>query len=60
MLLGTVAKKMRERLAWGLDLLLAAALSGAALYEIWVAPFPSDMGIPGPRLENTVIFLLVG
>ncbi len=51
---------MRERLAWGLDLLLAAALSGAALYEIWVAPFPSDMGIQGPRLENTVIFVLVG
>lgn len=60
MLLGTVTKTTRERLAWGLDLLLAAALSGAALYEIWVAPFPSDMGIPGPRLENTVIFVLVG
>ena len=51
---------MRERLTWGLDLLLAAALSGAALYEIWVAPFPTDIGIPGPRLENTVIFILVG
>ena len=51
---------MRERLALGLDILLAAALSGAALYEIWVAPFPSDMGIPGPRLENTVIFVFVG
>ena len=51
---------MRKRFAWGLDLLLAAALTGAALYEIWVAPFPSDMGIPGPRLENTVIFVLVG
>lgn len=51
---------MRNRFAWGLDLLLAAALTGAALYEIWVAPFASDMGIPGPRLENTVIFVSVG
>lgn len=51
---------MRELLRWWLDLLLAAALTGAALYEIWVAPFPTDVGIPGPQLENTVIFVLIG
>jgi signal transduction histidine kinase len=58
--MSTATKRVRERLAWGLDLLLAAALTGAALYEIWVAPFTPDIGIPGPRLENTVIFVLVG
>ncbi len=58
--LSTSAKKMRGLLGWGLDLLLAAALSGAALYEIWVASLMPDEGIPGPRVENTVIFLLVG
>ena len=60
MVVSAYTERMHGRLAWGLDLLLAAALTGAALYEIWVAPSPSDMGIPGPRLENTVIFVMVG
>ena len=60
MVIDTDTKRMRELLGWGLDLLLAAALSGAALYEIWVAPLTPDVGIPGPRLENTIIFLLIG
>jgi signal transduction histidine kinase len=53
-------KRLRERLTWGLDLLLAAALSGSALYEIWLGSLPANAGVPGPRLENTVIFVLVG
>lgn len=58
--LSTDAKKMQELLRWGLDLLLAAALSGSALYEIWLGPLPANAGVPGPRLENTVVFVLVG
>jgi signal transduction histidine kinase len=50
----------RERLAWGLDFLLAAALTGAALYDIWLGTLPIDDGIPGPPLPNTVLFILAG
>ncbi len=53
-------EKLRERLEWGLDLLLATALTGAALYNIWLGPLPAGDGIPGPRLANTVIFVLAG
>ena len=51
--------KIRGRLAWGLDLLLATALSGSALYDIWMVPPLFDI-IPGPRLANTVLFILIG
>src|SRR3954447_26388401 len=51
----------RRWAAWGagdvLDPLLAAALAGTALYEIWVGPLFDD-GIPGPRLGDAVLLLL--
>ena len=53
-------EKLRARLEWGLDLLLATALTGAALYDIWLGPLLASNGIPGPRLANTVIFVLAG
>ena len=57
----TDPEKRRERLAWGLDFLLAAALTGAALYEIWLGTLlPLDDGIPGPPLPNTFLFTLTG
>lgn len=41
-----------------LDLLLVAALAGTAQYEIWVRPLFDD-GIPGPRIPNAVLLLLI-
>jgi signal transduction histidine kinase len=40
------------------DALLALALAGIAQYEIWVRPIFDD-GIPGPRLQNAVLLLLI-
>jgi signal transduction histidine kinase len=40
------------------DALLAFALAGTAQYEIWVSTLFDD-GIPGPRLANTVLLLLI-
>ena len=60
MVVNTDTKRLRERFEWGLDLLLAVALSGSALYEIWLGSLPANAGVPGPRLENTIIFVLVG
>jgi len=40
------------------DVLLALILAAAAQYEIWVHPVWDD-GIPGPRLPNTVLLLLI-
>ncbi len=40
------------------DALLALALAAAAQYEIWVGPLFDD-GIPGPRLPNAVLLLLI-
>jgi signal transduction histidine kinase len=40
------------------DALLALALAGTAQYEIWVHPLFDD-GIPGPRLANAVLLLLI-
>ena len=41
-----------------LDALLALGLAAAAQYEIWVRPLWDD-GIPGPRLANAVLLLLI-
>jgi signal transduction histidine kinase len=41
-----------------LDALLALGLAGTAQYEIWVRPVFDD-GIPGPRLVNAVLLLLI-
>ena len=63
MFTNTIPEKWRGRLAWGLDLLLAAVLTGTALYDIWAAEVPihlNENGISGPRLPNTIIFILVG
>ena len=48
--------KWREQAARWTDCLIALALGGSALYEIWVHPIFDD-GIPGPRLTNTLLFL---
>ena len=40
------------------DALLALALAGTAQYEIWARPIFDD-GIPGPRLANAVLLLLI-
>lgn len=40
------------------DAVLALALAGTAQYEIWVGPLFDD-GIPGPRLANAVLLLLI-
>jgi signal transduction histidine kinase len=40
------------------DAVLALVLAGTAQYEIWVRPLFDD-GIPGPRLANSVLLLLV-
>jgi hypothetical protein len=40
------------------DALLALALAGTAQYEIWVGALFDD-GIPGPRLANGVLLLLI-
>ena len=40
------------------DALLALALAGIAQYEIWAHPLFDD-GIPGPRLPNAVLLLLI-
>jgi hypothetical protein len=58
-LMNDIAEKWRERLAWAVDILLAAAITGAALYEIWLGTLP-NAGIQGPRLPNTVIVVLIG
>jgi signal transduction histidine kinase len=51
---------VRERAARWADWLVALALAGWAQYEIWVHPlFKGDDGIPGPRLVNAVLLLLV-
>lgn len=41
-----------------LGVLLAVALAGTAQYEIWASPLFDD-GIPGPRLPNAVLLLLI-
>jgi signal transduction histidine kinase len=41
-----------------LDALLALALAGTAQYEIWAHPLFDD-GIPGPRLPNAILLLLI-
>jgi signal transduction histidine kinase len=41
-----------------LDALLAFALAATAQYEIWARPLFDD-GIPGPRLANAVLLLLI-
>jgi signal transduction histidine kinase len=41
-----------------LDAVLALSLAGTAQYEIWVGPLFDD-GIPGPRLANAVLLLLI-
>ena len=38
--------------------MIALALAGSALYEIWLHPI-FDEGIPGPRLTNTLLFLFI-
>lgn len=48
--------KWREQAARWIDWLIALALGGSALYEIWMHPIFDD-GIPGPRLTNTLLFL---
>jgi signal transduction histidine kinase len=40
------------------DALLALALAGTAQYEIWAHPLFDD-GVPGPRLANAVLLLLI-
>jgi hypothetical protein len=40
------------------DAPLALALAGTAQYEIWAGPLFDD-GIPGPRLPNAVLLLLI-
>jgi len=40
------------------DAVLALALAGTAQYEIWARPLFDD-GIPGPRLANAVLLLLI-
>jgi len=46
----------REQTARWVDWLIALALGGSAIYEIWVHPI-FDNGIPGPLLINTLLFL---
>jgi signal transduction histidine kinase len=41
-----------------LDALLVLFLAVTALYEIWVGPLFDD-GIPGPRIPNSVLLLLI-
>ncbi|MGH2799581.1 MAG: DUF7134 domain-containing protein [Thermoleophilaceae bacterium] len=41
-----------------IDALLALALAATAQYEIWIGPLFDD-GIPGPRLANAVLLLLI-
>ncbi len=50
--------KWREQAARWTDWLIALALGGSALYEIWLHPIFDD-GIPGPRLTNTLLFLFI-
>lgn len=50
--------KWREQAAGWTDWLIALALGGSALYEIWLHPI-FDEGIPGPRLTNTLLFLFI-
>ena len=50
--------KWREQAARWTDWLIALALGGSALYEIWLHPI-FDEGIPGPQLTNTLLFLLI-
>lgn len=50
--------KWREQAARWTDWLIALALGGSALYEIWVHPI-FDEGILGPRLVNTLLFLTI-
>jgi signal transduction histidine kinase len=53
------ARRWAEAHAGGLvDALLAFALAATAQYEIWVGPLFDD-GIPGPRLANAVLMLLI-
>src|SRR4051812_32294034 len=40
------------------DAVIALSLAATAQYEIWVAPVFDD-GIPGPRLANAVLLLLI-
>ena len=44
--------------ATSFDALLALALAATAQYEIWADPLFDD-GIPGPRLANAVLLLLI-
>ena len=52
----------RRWAGWGagdsFDLSLMLALAGTAQYEIWVRPLFDD-GIPGPRLPNAALLLLI-
>ena len=50
--------KWREQAARWTDWIIALALGGSALYEIWLHPI-FDEGIPGPRLTNTLLFLFI-
>ena len=50
--------KWRRQTARWADWLIALALGGSALYEIWLHPI-FDEGIPGPRLINTLLFLFI-
>ncbi len=49
-------------LVWWRELLLAVAVAvtGSALYDIWVAPPLFESGIAGPQAPNTILFVLVG
>ena len=50
--------RWREHAARLADWLIVLLLGGSALYEIWLHPI-FDEGIPGPRLQNTLLFLLI-
>ncbi len=53
-----MSTELRQRAARWTDWFIVLALGGSALYKIWAHPLLDD-GIPGPRLANTFLFLLI-
>lgn len=50
--------RVRQRASEWSDWLLVLALGGPALYEIWISTL-FEPGITGPRLPNTLLFILM-
>ena len=54
-----MSTKTRRRVRMWISQLMVLALGSLALVNIWVAPLPDTDTLPGPRLINTLIFLLI-